>query len=104
MTSAEARIIVRSAEAAVGSLPRINPPGQWTLFWRRFKRHRFALGSLIVFVLCASRREPVITRALGHGPNEPSPFASGETLRPVGPWTHVRDATSTSEALATHKT
>jgi ABC-type dipeptide/oligopeptide/nickel transport system permease subunit len=107
MASADARITLRAAEASVESLPRINPPGQWTLFWRRFKRDRFALGSLIVFVLLVLLcfvGEPLIGRALGHGPNEPFPFANGEALRPVGPWTHVRDATSTSEALATHKT
>jgi peptide/nickel transport system permease protein len=108
MTSAEARVAVPAAAGAeVASVPRINPPGQWTLFWRRFKRDKFALVSLIVFlllVLLCFVGEPLLARALGHGPNEPFPFANGEALRPVGPWTHVRDATSTSEALSTHKT
>jgi peptide/nickel transport system permease protein len=107
MASAEASVnLALDAEAGVESLPRIRPPGQWMLFWRRFKRDRFALASLIVFlllVLLCFVGEPLIAHVLGHGPNEPFPFANGEGLRPVGPWTHVRDATSTSEALATHK-
>ena len=107
MASAEAHVnLALDAGAAVESLPRVNPPGQWKLFWRRFKRDRFALASLIVFValvLLCFVGEPLIAHALGHGPNEPFPFANGEALRPVGPWTQVRDATSTAEALATHK-
>src|SRR3954447_20341071 len=107
MTSAEARITVRSAEAAVESLPRINPPGQWTLFWRRFKRDRFALGSLFVFallVLLCFVGYTVFTHLLGHGADDPFPFANGEALKPTGPWTHVANGTSTAEALASKDT
>src|SRR4051795_311593 len=103
MTSAEARITVRSAEAAVESLPRINPPGQWTLFWRRFKRDRFALGSLFVFallLLLCFVGYAIFTHLLGHGADDQFPFANGEALKPAGPWTHVANGRSTAEAFA----
>ena len=103
MTSAEARITARAAEAGVESLPRINPPGQWTLFWRRFKRDRFALGSLVVFallVLLCFVGYGIFTHVLGHGADDQFPFANGEALKPVGPWAHVANGRSTAEALA----
>lgn len=107
MTSADVRIDVRAAEADVESLPRFNPPGQWTLFWRRFKRDRFALASLIVFVLLVFLcffGYGIFTHLLGHGADDQFPFANGEALRPVGPWTHVANGRSTAEALAAKDT
>jgi peptide/nickel transport system permease protein len=104
MTTAGARIDVLAVEADVESLPRFNPPGQWKLFWRRFKRDKFALGSLIVFmlvVLLCFVGYPILANTLGHGANDPFPFANGDALKPVGPWTHVANGTSTAEALAT---
>lgn len=110
MTSAEAdaRIAVTVAvEADVESLPRLQPPGQWTLFWRRFKRDKFALGSLIAFILLVLLcfvGYPLLTQALGHGANDQFPFANGEALKPVGPWTHVANGNSTAEAIAAEDT
>jgi peptide/nickel transport system permease protein len=108
MTSAEAEArIAVAAEVGVESLPRLTPPGQWKLFWRRFKQDKFALGSLIVFVflvLLCFVAEPFFAHALGHGANDQFPFANGEALEPVGPWTHVRNGTSTSAAYATRDT
>lgn len=108
MTSAEAdaRIAV-AVEADVESLPRLTPPGQWTLFWRRFKRDKFALGSLIAFVLLVLLcfvGEPLIANALGHGANDQFPFANGEALKPVGPWARVANGTNTAEAIAAKDT
>jgi peptide/nickel transport system permease protein len=108
MTGAEAEARVAVAdEADVESLPRLTPPGQWTLFWRRFKRDKFALGSLIVFVLLVLLcfvGYPILERMLGHGANDQFPFANGEALKPVGPWTHVANGTSTAEAIAAKDT
>jgi peptide/nickel transport system permease protein len=107
MTSAEARITVLAVEADVESLPRIEPPGQWTLFWRRFKRDRFALASLVAFVLLVLlcfAAYPILTHVLGHSANDQFPFANGEALKPVGPWTHVANGTNTAEALAAKDT
>ncbi len=108
MTSADARLASTAAETDVESLPCLTPPGQWTLFWRRFKRDKFALGSLIVFVLLVLlcfAAEPVIAQALAHGPNDQFPFANGDVnLKPVGPWSHVRNGTSTAEAIAAKDT
>src|SRR5512132_3582289 len=107
MSTADARITVLAVEADVESLPRLTPPGQWNLFWRRFKRDRFALGSLIVFVLLVLLcfvGYPILVKALGHSANDQFPFANGEALKPVGPWTHVANGTSTAEALAAKDT
>src|SRR3954468_20983282 len=103
MGTAEARVTVLAVEADVESLPRIEPPGQWTLFWRRFKRDKFALGSLIVFVLVVLlcfAAYPIFTHVLGHGANDQFPFANGDALKPAGPWTHVANGRSTAEAIA----
>ncbi len=107
MTSAEARIAV-AVEADVESLPRITPPGQWTLFWRRFRRDKFAVGSgilLLVLILLCFAGEPLFARMLGHGPNDQFPFATQSVgSKPVGPWTHINAGMSSSEAAATKKT
>jgi peptide/nickel transport system permease protein len=91
------------AAVAVGveSLPRITPPGQWKLFWRRFKRDKFALGSgifLVFLLLLVFAGYPIIKHILGHDPNDQFPFAfQGYGADPVGPWTHVRDAISSAD-------
>jgi ABC-type dipeptide/oligopeptide/nickel transport system permease subunit len=88
---------VEAALADVASTPQISPPGQWTLFWRRFKRDKFALGSLIVFllfVLLCFLGEPLIAHALGHGPNDLFFGGAADTGKPVAPWTHIPVTTS----------
>src|SRR5438876_106330 len=93
--------------ADVESLPRIEPPGQWALFWRRFKRDKFAVGSgvfLILLLLLVFVGYPIIRHLLGHGPNDQFPFAfQAYGADPAGPWTWVRDAT-TSASTTRHKT
>ena len=81
------------AEAAVTadveSLPRIEPPGQWALFWRRFKRDKFAVSSgvfLILLLLLVFVGYPIIRMLLGHSPNDQFPFAfRGYGAEPAGP-------------------
>jgi ABC-type dipeptide/oligopeptide/nickel transport system permease subunit len=90
MSAYEARL--EAAVAQVESLPRITPPGQWKLFWRRFKRDKFALGSLLVFLLfllLCFVGEPLSRHLLGHGPNDLFYGAADDTGHPVPPWTHI---------------
>jgi peptide/nickel transport system permease protein len=93
---------VRAAAVRVGveSLPPLDPPGQWSIFWRRFKRDRFALGSLVILVAIFALvfvGYPILTALLGHGANDQFPFANGFAAKPSGPWTHVRDAFSSAD-------
>jgi peptide/nickel transport system permease protein len=86
--------------AAVASGPRIEAHGQRTLFWRRFKRDKFAVGSaifLILLFLLVFAGYPVIKSVLGHGAEEQFPFANAFGSKPAGPWTHVRDAISSAD-------
>jgi peptide/nickel transport system permease protein len=95
-----------SAAAELESLPLPAPPGQWTLFWRRFKRDKFAVASgivLLLLLLACFVLEPILERALGHGPNEIFPSATNFAAKPVGPWAWVVDSTS-SAAETTDKT
>jgi peptide/nickel transport system permease protein len=88
-------------EADVASTPQISPPGQWKLFWRRFKRDRFAIGSLVFLVallLLVFVGYFVARSLLGHDANDQFPFATaGVGAKPAGPWTHVRDAISSAD-------
>jgi peptide/nickel transport system permease protein len=55
------------SEKVVGRSP-------WQLFWQRFRRDKFALGSIvfIVIVLLTALAAPLIAGALGHPPNDVS--------------------------------
>src|SRR5438094_5376451 len=67
------------------------PAGAWTLAWRRVKRDRIALASgtfLVVVVFAVFAGGPLLSRAVGHGPNDLFPFAV-TNLKPVGFWSHV---------------
>jgi ABC-type dipeptide/oligopeptide/nickel transport system permease subunit len=99
MSSVDLGIVYR-LEADVASTPQISPPGQWTIFWRRFKRDRFALGSLVFLIflfLLVFVGYSVLTRILGHNATDQFPFANGFASEPAGPWTHVRDAISSAD-------
>ncbi len=106
MSTYEVRVEAAVA-ADVESLPRITPPGQWALFWRRFKRDKFAVSSaifLVLLVLLVFAGYPIVRHLLGHGPNDQFPFAfQGYGAEPAGPWTWVRDAQS-SASTTQHKT
>jgi ABC-type dipeptide/oligopeptide/nickel transport system permease subunit len=73
-----------------------------TLVWRRLKRDRLALVSaafLIVLIGLVWLGPPLLERLLGHGPNDPFPYAVNENLRPVGMWSRVPDLHTTSATL-----
>lgn len=77
-----------------GTEPSIPPRGPVGLAWARFKRDRAALVAGLVFVsvlLACAVGGPLAARAVGHGPNDPFPYAVDVNLKPVGPWTRVPD-------------
>jgi hypothetical protein len=85
-----------SATAATGLLdglaPRAESPSR--LAWRRLRRDRAALvsGCFLLFLLFAVLPgAPLVEQAVGHGPNDPFPYAVDVSLRPVGPWTAAMD-------------
>ena len=89
MTDTTAVTVAEAASAAAA-----RPVGPWALAWRRLRRDRVALASGAVFVailFAVTAGGPIVSRLLGHGPNDPFPYAVSTTLRPVGPWTHVWD-------------
>lgn len=78
--------------------PSAVPAGQ--LVWRRLKRDRFAVTSAIflsVLFLLVFAGYPLVKSVLGHGADDQLPFATGLGAKPVGPWTHVRDAISSAD-------
>jgi len=65
----------------------------WDLVWRRFRRDKAALVSLVFIVgliLAAFIGGPIAAHFLGHGPN--APHFGMDTFTPVGPWTYVPGA------------
>ena len=75
--------------------PRAESPGR--LAWRRLRRDRAALisGGFLVFLLLAVLPgAPLLGKLVGHGPNDPFPYAVDISLKPVGPWAHVPDTPS----------
>ncbi len=70
------------------------PAGPWRIAWRRLRRDRVALacGVAVVAILFAvSAGAPIASALLGHGPNDPFPYAVSTALRPVGPWSRIPD-------------
>jgi hypothetical protein len=68
--------------------------GQWALAWRRLKRDRFALACgvfLVALVFAVGPGAPLYERIVGHGPNDPFPYAVSVQLRPVGPFSTTWD-------------
>ena len=64
--------------------------GQWALAWQRLKRDRLALACgvfLVVLVFAVGPGAPLYERIVGHGPNDPFPYAVSVQLRPAGPFT-----------------
>jgi ABC-type dipeptide/oligopeptide/nickel transport system permease subunit len=66
--------------------------GSWELVWRRLKRDRVALGSvvaLVLVVLVCFAGEPIAEHFLGHGPNDIFPMAVDLNLKQAPAWSHV---------------
>ena len=88
-----ASLVEAEAGSELGELE-IRARGYWEQVWRRFKRDKVALGSIVFLILLILAVYPgaeIAERAVGHGPNDQ--FSEGITLGgiPVGPMTRVRD-------------
>jgi peptide/nickel transport system permease protein len=80
---------------AVETLPAARPAGAWRIAWRRLRRDKVALlsgGVLAVVVFASFAGGPILSKLVGHGPDDLFPYAQHD-LKPVGPWTHVPDTT-----------
>jgi peptide/nickel transport system permease protein len=64
------------------------------LLWARFKRDRLAVASGLFLALLLAAiifGPPILQHVLGHGPNDPFPYAVDTYLKPVGPFSRVPD-------------
>jgi peptide/nickel transport system permease protein len=76
----------------MGSKERARPAGPWRSGWRRLRRDRGGLVSLVavaLIVLVALFGSAVVSRLVGHDGNAPFLYAASTGERAVGPWTHV---------------
>src|SRR4029079_5343304 len=79
------------AAEAVGQMG-IRARGYWEQVWRRFKRARVAVASIVFLVLLVIIVYPgawIAQKLAGHGPNPIFPDALDDGLLPVGPWKMV---------------
>ena len=51
-------------------------------------------GFLVFLLLAVLPGAPLLGKLVGHGPNDPFPYAVDISLKPVGPWAHVPDTSS----------
>lgn len=75
--------------AAADGVP-VQARGYWEMVWRRFRRDKAAVISLvfiILLVIAAFAGGPIAASLLNHGPNDPH-FGMA-TFTPVGPWSRV---------------
>jgi len=75
--------------------------GPWHIAWARFRRDRVSVVAGVVFLsvlIACFVGAPLAAHVLGHGPNDPFPYAVDVNLRPVGPWTHVPDTNASIES------
>jgi ABC-type dipeptide/oligopeptide/nickel transport system permease subunit len=71
--------------------------GPWRSGWRRLRRDRGGLVSLVVviaLIVVALFGGAVVSRLVGHDGNTPFVYAAGGGTRPAGPWTHVPNPSS----------
>src|SRR6185436_6431432 len=78
--------------AATGSQEgKVRARGYWEQVWRRFRRDRVAVASIVFLVLLVIVVYPgawIAQKLVGHGPNTIFPDALDDGLLPVGPWSH----------------
>lgn len=78
----------------VGGAPSEQVTGRspWELFWRRFRRDRFAIGGIVIIAIMAvlAIGAPLIAALVGHGPNDISQLRVVTTVygAPEGPQLH----------------
>jgi peptide/nickel transport system permease protein len=66
--------------------------GYWEQVWRRFKRDKIAIASIVFLVLLVLVVYPgawLAERLIGHGPNDIFPDGVDDALLPVGPMSRV---------------
>jgi peptide/nickel transport system permease protein len=76
--------------------------GYWEQVWRRFRRDRVAIGSIVFIVLLILICFPgayIAEKLLGHGPNDLFFDGVDDRLIPVGPWSYVTNPTSGEQQL-----
>ena len=76
------------------------PRSPWRIAAARVRRDRLALvalGFLVTLVLAVSAGAPLAAHLLGHGPNDPFPYAVDVNGKTVGPWTRVPALTSVQQ-------
>ena len=69
--------------------------GYWSFIRQRLRRDRVALasaGALLVVLLALTIGAPLVSDAVGHGPNDIFPYAVDENLAPAGPMSRVPDS------------
>ena len=70
----------------------IRARGYWEQVWRRFRRDRVALASIVflfLVVLICYPGATIAERIIGHSPDDPFPDGIDDGLIPVGPWHEV---------------
>jgi peptide/nickel transport system permease protein len=76
--------------------------GYWEQVWRRFRRDKVAIASVVFLILLVVVVYPgawVAEQLLGHGPNQIFPDALDDGLLPVGPMSHVTNFDSNDRQL-----
>jgi ABC-type dipeptide/oligopeptide/nickel transport system permease subunit len=90
---------MKSAEGAGGTA---RPRGPWASAWLRMKRDRATVAAMIALLLIVGASlfgGAIATRLVGHGGEEPFPYAtggSGQGIATVGQWTRVPDTSSSN--------
>ena len=80
--------------AAASGQVEVRARGYWEQVWRRFRRDRVAVASIVFLVLLVIAVYPgawIAQKLVGHGPNTIFPDALDDGLLPVGPWSHVQN-------------
>src|SRR5688572_30126479 len=88
--------------AELGELIEVRARGYWEQVWRRFKKDKVALASIVFLVLLVLTVYPgawIAERLVGHGPNDQ--FFDGITsgLIPVGPGSTVHHPLTNEEQI-----
>jgi len=80
------------AEAAFDAIGTVKARGYWEQVWRRFKRDKIAIASIVFLVLLVFIVYPgawIAERLIGHSPNDLHPDGIDDGLLPVGPMSRV---------------
>jgi peptide/nickel transport system permease protein len=89
----------RSPVAPDAAEPPVRPRAPREIAFDRLRRDRAGMLALVLAVAILGAcfvGAPVLSRVLGHGPNDPLPYAIGTDFRPVGPWTRIAAVSSAS--------